>query len=356
MAFDRYTDIAGMDFDGQLAYLGSEENGVHAFDIQTGALVWESPLIKYRSATAAHIRPVVKDNICYAVGESGVVVALNAKTGKLIWSRVIDPGFEDGDSYYAVGPLTVSDKWVVTGGDATILTGGEHNMIYVINRADGTLNKVLELGDDERLTGVVNIQNNVLLIPAKNLYAYDIAANKLLWTYKMDDLWGGAGTPLVKGNKVLFQGSVEGTSEGRLLCVDLSTGAKIWETDAGNGYAGVYDPLIVGDYVIGVYERGSSVSTIGNGRPFVANVNDGKIVWANDRLSVGCNPVYANGRLFFHGQDFDGAGNTDANTGLMCLDATSGKLIWLNPDFPSSSNEDPIVSAENGIFKAGYAQ
>ena len=88
-----------------------------------------------------------------------------------------------------------------------------------------------------------------------------------------------------------------------------------------------------------------------NGRPFAVSLETGERLWENDRVSVDTSPVYANGRLYFQGQSFD-IDDLDEAVGLMCLDAATGELLWVNPAF-RYGDYPPVVVAKNGVFKPG---
>lgn len=98
------------------------------------------------------------------------------------------------------------------------------------------------------------------------------------------------------------------------------------------------------------------MSTTGNGRPFAVRADTGDVLWMNERVSVESSPVYANGKLYVHGQNFDGKGGIDNNVGLFSLDATTGTFEWLDNYFRYSYALAPTVVADNGIFVPGMTQ
>jgi hypothetical protein len=57
----------------------------------------------------------------------------------------------------------------------------------------------------------------------------------------------------------------------------------------------------------------------------------------------------ANGRLFVLGQDLKGKIG-GKNEGLMSVDASNGRLVWLNPTFESTGVVKPTIVANNGGF------
>lgn len=351
-SFERYDDVASLDYLDGMMYVSAEDNSVNAINVQTNQLLWDIPLPEYESSTTSQQSAVVKDGVCYAVGYPGVLVAADL-SGKPIWAVALDPsGSTDG--FYPTGNITVTTDKVIIGSSQTVFYEGEQNYVYVLDKATGKL--IWRKGIGEKWTsGTIKLAGNILLVPANDLYALDINTGNLLWQLPAPEFSRGAGSPLIVGDRVLVHGGTEGVLEGRLFCLNLNTGQKLWEIDAGTDYAGRYAPIVVGNAVIGVHERG--VTNSWNGRPFVADLNTGKIIWENDDLSLNSTPVFANGRIFFHGQHFAGEGSTDDNVGLICIEAATGKFLWINNYFRYGAAVNPVVVADNGVFRSGsYAQ
>ncbi len=75
-----------------------------------------------------------------------------------------------------------------------------------------------------------------------------------------------------------------------------------------------------------------------------------------DDVQVDHSPVYANGRLFFHGHAILRSDDTDQNVGLMSIDANTGEILWLNNFFRRGFPIAPLVVAENGVFGPSYCR
>ena len=354
--FPTYTNVAGLAYANDIIYSGAEDDGTHAINAQTKTLVWQTPLVTYRTATAVSIIPVINGNVCYSAGDNGVIVANDATSGNLIWPSIVDPNYSGPDGYYHVGQITVTNQYVITGSIDVSPIGGGPNYIFVLDKTTGKLLYRYALPAGKYLSGAIKVIGSTMIIPANNLYSVDITTGNILWTYPMGDLTRGAGTPVISGTTIFFQGADGVGLAGNLYSIDLNTGKLNWKIAAGIDPTGVYTPVISGDYVFGVYERGSSQSTTGNGRPFVVQISTGKLLWANDNLSVRSSPVLANGRLFFFGQNFKGtSSNVQNNVGLLSMDASSGNLLWLNNYFQYETT-GPVVVATNGAFNGGVSQ
>ncbi len=341
--FDNLVNIESLDYADNMIYAGAQDNSLNVIDLQASKFLWDVPLPRYELSTLSEPIVVVKDGVAYVAGISGVLFAIDVTTQKPLWAYAMNPSGEADGYYSSVSkPAVIGDKIII--GTSSL----NQNYLHAIDKVTG---KRLWRKEFNAVSGVIKQAGDKLLVPAHSLFALDPNTGNVIWEFPGADLTRGAGTPIVSGDKILVQGA-SGVADGKLYCLNLETGQKIREIDAGNGYAGVYGPMVVGNAVIGVYERGSSQSTTGNGRPFVADINTGKILWRNDDVSVESSPVYANGRLFFHGHNLKGEGKVDNNVGLVCLDATNGQLLWLNNYFRYSSSLAPIVLADNGVFRA----
>ena len=338
-----YDDLQSVAVTGTTALIGVEDNSVKAVDLATGDVRWDDPINHYESSSLASPQVVLRDGVVYATGIEGVLTARGVARGEVVWDHPLDPSGAT-DSYYSlVGAAAVTADRVYV---ATYYPG-DTNYLHALDRATGAQRWRIEL--PAGVSGRIRQVGDVLLVPAKHLYALDPATGRERWRFAMADLTRGAGTPVVAGDAVLVQGSSTAIT-GRLYCLDLATGRQRWAIDAGNDYTGVYTPLVVGNYVLGVRERGSSQSTTGNGIPFVADLATGALVWANPDVSVESSPVWANGRLYFFGQNFKGTGGVDNNVGLLTLDATTGAFVSVDTYFRYRISLTPVVIATNGVF------
>lgn len=343
IAFGSYIDVESLAIVGGTIYAGAEDNSVNAIDLATGALEWESPLGRFENSTLAEPEVVIRDSYAYAAGLNGLFASIELATGAHQWGYAMSPTGQT-DSYYSqIGkPLVTADRIYIGTHDSL-----ETNYLHAIDRATGARIWRLELAD--AMSGTPQLAGNTLLVPAGDLHAMDPATGAIRWTFPQYELTRGASTPVVAGDVVLVQGATD-VADGRLYCLELATGALRWSIDAGNDYAGVYTPLVMNGVVFGVYERGSSQWPFGNGLPFLADLATGAVIWRNADVSVETSPVWANGRLYFHGQNFKGTGGIDNNVGLLALDATTGAFVALDNYFRYSRSVRPIVVATNGVF------
>ncbi|GAB3318645.1 outer membrane protein assembly factor BamB [Haliea atlantica] len=157
------------------------------------------------------LEPVIAGDRLYVASADGEVQALQRSNGKRLWERELDRGLSGGVGHYS--------------GD--LFLGG----------ADGS---VLRLSADSgELIWQVPVSSEVLAPPQSNgrvvvaqtydgkLHGLDFASGKRLWTHdsNMPVLTiRGTSTPILRDNLVFV-----GFATGRVLALDVATGAVQWE-------------------------------------------------------------------------------------------------------------------------------
>jgi len=346
-AFENLTDIEILaDYDDGHIFVTTDDNSVNALNVATQSFVWDTPMLQYKFSSLGLTEPICLDRVCYASGGSGVVLALDQVTGDLKWYYTTDPDGELDNVLNENESLIVHEDKVYVfyryAGFADVAP-----KLFVLDKQTGSLLQQFRL--DFELTGTPLVVNNTMYIPAKNMYAVDLDTFDVLWQFDAD----GIGTPAVSSGKLVASGiPVDESIYSRLYCLDMATGTKLWEKDTG--YDTIWDPIIVGNVIFGNYEEATSFAFSNNGRPFAVSLADGKELWFRDDVSVDNSPIYANGHLFFLGHDINGLGDTDENTGMLCMDANNGKVLWINPDLARFKSIPPLVVAENGVFGPSY--
>lgn len=185
------------------------------------------------------------------------------------------------------------------------------------------------------------------------LYAIGLDG-KELWKTEVDNAWtkshpGSRATPTIdEGNLYLLSGN------GVIGCYDAKTGQKKWTRNTkdfggrpgGWGYA--ESILIWKDLAI--------VKPGGDKCIVALNKKTGETVWISSGFSAG--PEYGSCILV----EFEGKPLvvTGTKAGLVCVDATNGKLQWLNPwsenntaNCPTPDYADGYVFWSNGYGKGG---
>ncbi|TDQ80046.1 outer membrane protein assembly factor BamB family protein [Sphingobacterium yanglingense] len=348
--FGRQNDVSGMDSDGAKIYNGDESNTINAIDLNSKQLIWRKSFFKEESITASEVQTSFKDGVCYSIGYSGIAVALR-QDGTILWSRSLDPDFDGTRNSYYPTYMSVQDKYVIVGSSRTALWGDERNKLYLLDKTNGKPIQTFTLAAETAVTGRAKISGNTLLVPMNDLVAIDLSSGKESWRVPMPDASYGAGTPIISGNKALLHGSRSVGMGGKLFCIDISNGQVIWEKDSGGDMVGYYTPTVIdGKYVLGIYENGSTVNA--DGHPYLVRLEDGAKLWQNDNIGLDASATYANGRLYAYGNNLAAQGES---VGLLALNASDGALVWLNAELNGISNADPLILADNGMFRSPSA-
>ncbi|WP_267221039.1 outer membrane protein assembly factor BamB [Dyella silvae] len=269
--------------------------------------VWTNSVGSGAGDSGVRLRPAFADGVLYAASTDGKLAAIDATSGKTLWSKSSRTqgwfGWGDkkrADVLYAGGPMVSGDLLVV---------GTLDGHIYGINAKDGS----------PRWESVVNsevisspaISGNLVIARTQDgrLYGFDSATGERRWVYDQDivpllSLRGNG--PLMVANGVVFYGS----DGGKLVALRLDNGEKLWEQTLASGEGrteidrlsdvdgGI---LLQGTTLYGAAYHGNLVAVDGPsgrplwGRPFstftsidvsnnaIYGVNDDSQVWAFDK-------------------------------------------------------------------------
>jgi outer membrane protein assembly factor BamB len=281
---------------------GMENEFVQALSTKDGKPVWTTrvgnvgnpnqnpPYAKARST------PTVDGDLVYALGSDGDLACLEAKSGKIRWSKNIRKEFggQPGDWAYAESPLIDGDLVVVT-------PGGAEATMAALNKRTGAVawKSAIPGGDPAGYASAIAVEGGgrrqyVQLLP-KGLVGVDAKTGQFLWRYK-DAAKGPAQyfTPVGR--------------EGHVYCGALGVGGVLLRLKPeGAGVAaeqvyftrglpnGIGGAVLVGDTIYGT-EAGAKL--------VAAEFATGKVKWQAD--STGWASIaYADGLLFLHGVNGD---------------------------------------------------
>ena len=345
--FDQFNEPASLpDYTNGYIVVPTEDNSVNALDVNSQSFVWSVPMLEYEFSSLGISATVCHEGTCYTSGTFGVVVATDALTGEVQWYYSVSPSGSLDDVLYDAGtPIVRGDKVYVVSEEGFISDLPAY--IHVLDKASGELIEKYELPFE--VSGDLVFSGDMLFLSADNLYALDAETFEMLWQFEAE----GVGIPSIAGDRLVVHGIASGESiYSALFCLDKNTGTLIWQLETG--FDTVWSPVIVEDVVFGVYEEATSIPFARNGRPFAVSLSEGTQIWFRDDVAIDHSPVYANGRLFFHGHDIGKEGDIEENVGLICMNPNNGEVLWLNNFFRSGSALAPLVVAQNGIFGPSY--
>ncbi len=247
---------------------------VAAYDVNTGKELWvQSWNAEYRDETGDGPRttPTYDDGWLYALGATGELRCINAKTGAVRWGKNIlaDNGAENLPWAMAASPLIVDDKVIV-------LPGGQNGKsVVAYNKVTGA--PVWKVQNDRQayvspMLVTLGGRRQILVVSASRVFGLAPEDGALLWSQSWDTDMGinvsqpivvannrffissgyGKGASLIEvtgsGNSfqarslwsniamknkfnssVLHDGHVYGLDEGILTCIDVNTGTRKWK-------------------------------------------------------------------------------------------------------------------------------
>ena len=194
--------------------------------------VWTARVGHGAGVSGVRMQPTVVDGVLYAASTDGDIVALDANTGKTLWSKSTRThgwfGWGDKkrkDAIYSGGPAVSGDMLVI---------GTLNGHVYALNTKDGSdrweATLPSEVVDSPTIVGdltVVRSQDG-------RVYGLDSSNGQRRWVNDQGNVpllsLRGNG-PLLVANGVVFYGS----DDGKLIALRLDNGDKLWEQKLSTG-------------------------------------------------------------------------------------------------------------------------
>jgi outer membrane protein assembly factor BamB len=280
---------------------------LYAFVVQTGAVLWTYP-----NAVSS---PAVEDGVVY-VNKDGVNLdALDARTGKLLWTYTITTTGTTG------APPTVAD--------GRVFIGAGNGFFYALNAATGAF-LWSYYSDAGQFFAAPAVANGIVYTCAGDpsqtssaCYALDEGNGGLLWTYPVYGFISGS--PAVTNGLVFFDAQYSGT-----YALDATTGTLVWNYMEDPGYA---SPALAS----------GTIYTSGNKTTQALDVYTGAVVWSSPIDNAGsCQPAVANGVIYL----------TSSDGIFYALNAGTGALLFRYSMGADGSSCPTVTNGE--IFASGF--
>jgi outer membrane protein assembly factor BamB len=280
---------------------GFENEFVQALSSQDGKPIWttrvgnvgnpnqDPPYPKARST------PTVDGNLVYALGSDGDLACLEAESGKVQWQKNLRKEFagQPGEWAYAESPLVDGDVILVT-------PGGEQATIVALNKKTGAViwKSAVPGGDPAGYASAIVVQaggrKQYVQFLSKGLVGVDAKTGNFLWRYK-EVVKGPAQafTPVARDGYVY--GGALGIGGGlvQLKAVEEGVAAEqvYFARDLPNGFGGA---VLVGDHLYGTGVAGKPLTAV--------EFTTGKVKWRAESTGTG-SVTYADGHIYLHGED-----------------------------------------------------
>lgn len=281
---------------------GMENEFVQALSTQDGKPIWTTrvgnvgnpdqnpPFAKARST------PTVDGDFLYALGSDGDLVCLEAKSGKIRWQKNLRKEFggQPHEWAYAESPLIDGDVLVVT-------PGGEQATMVALNKKTGAViwKSAIPGADPAGYASAIVVQvgdrKQYVQFLSKGIVGVDAKTGAFLWRYK-EVVKGPAQafTPVARDGYVYGGALSIGGGLVRLKPEGPGVAAEqvYFERGLPNGFGGA---VLVGDYLYGTRTRQGLAAV---------EFTTGKIRWQAESTSMG-SVAYADGHLYLHDENGD---------------------------------------------------
>jgi outer membrane protein assembly factor BamB len=303
------------------AYIASLRGGIFALDVRTGKVAWRfrtkrcsaaSPAVWKGIVIHTFMNPAPCDPQSDREGVTGQVIALDARTGKVIWNRII--GASETSPVVAHGLVYVGD-W--------------RGYVYAFDAKNGRL-KWRYRATGEVKAGVA-VAGNRLYVGAYDghMYALNAHTGRELWRSSAQGRLGGIGdfyaTPAVAYGRVYV-----GNTDGKVYSYGATSGQIRWSYSTG-GY--VYSSPAVWRERVYVGSHDDHL--------YCFDAATGRLIWrfaANGWVPGG--PTIIDGVVYF----------STATGRTYALDARSGKQLW----FWRDGQYTPVAADGTRLYIVGY--
>jgi outer membrane protein assembly factor BamB len=285
-----------------LANEGTDSEFVQAHAVKDGKRGWRTPLgkvgpnIPQMNFAAARSTPAVDGEFLYALGSDGDLACLEISTGKIRWQKNLRSDFagKPGEWAYAESPLV--------DGNAVICTpGGSEATLVALNKKTGEVmwKCAVPEGDPAAFASAIIVEaggvKQYVQLLQKGLVGVDAKTGKFLWRYAKPVSKYGANipTPLASDGYVYVGSAGTGggavklkVTEGRVEPEQIYFESKL--------------PTAIGGAVkVGDYLYGTTAQAL-----LCVEFATGKVKWEERALgpaSICC----ADGHLYLHGENGD---------------------------------------------------
>jgi outer membrane protein assembly factor BamB len=283
-----------------LSNSGPNAEAVVALEASDGQRVWSTPLGKVGNPEqdpnypGARSTPTVDGELLFALGSDGDLICVDAAKGAVHWKKNLraDFGGMPGIWAYAESPLIDGDTLVCT-------PGGKSATVVALNKKSGDViwKFAAPAGDESGYSSVmianINGAKEYVQFLQKGLVGLDAATGKLLWHYDETARGSQANipTPIVSGDLVY---SSAGQSGGGLVKISGNPPAAkqiYFDKKLPNA---IGDVVLIGDNLYG------TTSTV----LMCVDFKTAKDKWKNRSIGT-ASILYADGNLYLHGENGD---------------------------------------------------
>ena len=271
-----------------------EQEFVLAIDVKTGKKAWETLTGQsYREKRGHGPRgtPTLDGDVLYAMAADGTLVCLEQRTGKKVWAADLMKRFETEIPHWAISesPLVDGDHLIVT-------PGGKGAAIVALNKKTGAV-IWKSLSDRAGYSSAIAFDlggiHQMAILTGQAAVGLNLKNGEPLWRYdKVSNRTANIATPIYRDG-YLFVSTAYGTGCALLKLTAEGGGVKAEEVyfskDMMNHYS---SSVLVGDYLYG----------FSNAILTVMKFTTGEVAWKDRSVGKG-SVTYADGKLYLLSED-----------------------------------------------------
>ena len=274
--------------DGRIFTMGvrGDREFVIAFDAANGKEIWAAPnggVFQNDRGNGPRGTPTVDGNRIYALGGNGDLSAVDASSGRVLWTMNILSKFGGSNPRWGISesPLIIGDKLLVN-------AGGPDASLIALNKKDGSLiwkSQSDPAGYSSAMPVTIGNSTQVVFFTHQRAVGLDLKDGKLLWSYeKAANDVANVATPVIRGNRV-FISSDYGTGAGLVEIKADNTAQEVYFTKEMRNHHS--SSILIGDHLYGF---SSGILT-------AMNFDTGAVAWKDRSVGKG-SLVFADGNLY----------------------------------------------------------
>ena len=276
---------------GRLYTLGlrGDREFVVALDFKTGKEVWATAhgaAFRNDRGDGPRGTPTVDGDRVYALGGNGDLSALDAATGKVVWTMNVLQKFGGRNITWGISesPLVVGEKLLVN-------AGGPGASIVALNKKDGSLiwkSQSDQAGYSSGIPLSIGGKTQVVFFTHSRGLGLDLETGALLWDYpKAANGTANAATPVARGNRVFITsdyGNGGGLVEIKADAKGVTASEVYFTREMRNHHS---SSVLVGDHLYG----------FSGGILTAMKFDTGEVAWKDRSVGKG-SLVYADGLIY----------------------------------------------------------
>jgi outer membrane protein assembly factor BamB len=277
-----------------------EDEFVKALNVKDGKEIWSTRIGKVGnpnqkpSYPAARSTPTLDGDFLYALGSDGELVCLERSSGRIKWQKNLrtDFGGQPGIWAYAESPL-------IDGGILVCTPGGPEATLVALNKRTGELlwKSIVPSGEQAAYASVIAVTiaggKQYVQFLQKGLVGIDAKSGKFLWRYDKTAQGSPANIPTPVGRDSFIYSA---TGRGGASLIKLS--AMQHSVTVDEVYASPKLPTAIGGVVLlGDYLFGTTGQAL-----VCSEFKTGEVKWTERGVGAG-SLCYADGRLYLHGEN-----------------------------------------------------